>query len=106
MKREKKEEEIPNRGKMDFEGVITKLLVKLITIMEGLMQGQPEVESAVQSLTASIVALAGAIAKLPPPAPDETAQVTEINALKAQVDALTAQLNAVGTPPPTPAPVP
>jgi hypothetical protein len=95
---------MPAKVKINFESVTIKLLVKLIKIMEAIMQGQPEVESAIQALTASIVALAGAIAAQPKPV-DETAQVNEINALKAQIDALTAQLAALA-PAPTPAPPP
>jgi hypothetical protein len=87
-------------GKIKFEDVTVKLLVKLIRIMEAIMSGQPEVESAIQALTVSITALAAVI--VPPPKPvDEQAQVDEINALKAQVDALTAKLAS-----PAPAPVP
>lgn len=82
----------------NFEGVVIKLLVKLVKIMEEIMTGQLEVEQAIQGLTVSIVALAGAIASQPKPE-DLSTQVTEINSLKAQVDNLTAQLATV---PPTP----
>lgn len=74
-----------------FEFVIVKLLENLIRLMEVVMKNKADVEAAIVALTASIAALATAIAAAPKPE-DLTAQEAEIQALKAQVDTLTAGL--------------
>ena len=80
-----------------FQVIVIRLLQKLVGLLEDIMAGQPEVETAIQALTASITALAAAIAAIKP-SPDEAPQVSELGALKTQVDGLTTQLG--GTPPP------
>lgn len=84
----------PSAEMANFRDVVGKVIFKIQKTMEDLMQGQTDVENAIVSATASLAALNDAVSKLPSPA-DLTNQVTEINALTSQIDALTQKLKAL-----------
>jgi hypothetical protein len=81
-------------------GLLSKLVVELVPILEGLMKEEKDLKASLDSLTAAVNSLQTAIAGLPGPV-DLTADVAVVDSLKAQVDGI-----AAGLPGATPTPAP
>ncbi len=81
-------------------GLLSKLVVELVPILEELMKEEKDLKASLDALTASINALQAAIGLIPAPV-DLAGDVAVVDSLKTQVDSL-----AAGLPGSTPAPAP